>query len=56
MRFLLSRLREPSTYAGIAALLGGFGLTLDAGIIQNVALAGTGLAGLAAAFMPEGKG
>jgi hypothetical protein len=26
MRFMLSRLKEPSTYAGLAAVLAGFGL------------------------------
>jgi hypothetical protein len=53
MKYLIARLREPSTYAGLAALLASFGLSLDAGLVQSIALLGTGLAGVVAAFMPD---
>lgn len=53
MQYILARLREPSTYAGLAAVLAAFGLSLDAGLVQSIALLGTGLAGVLAAFMPD---
>lgn len=53
MQYILARLREPSTYAGIAGVLAAFGLSLDAGLVQSIALLGTGLAGVLAAFMPD---
>lgn len=53
MQYILARLREPSTYAGFAAVLAAFGLSLDAGLVQSIALLGTGLAGVLAAFMPD---
>lgn len=53
MQYLIARLREPSTYAGIAALLASFGLSVDAGLVQSVAMFGTGLAGIAAAVMKD---
>lgn len=53
MTYLLARMREPSTYAGLAAVLAAFGLSLDAGLVQSIALLGTGFAGVLAAFMPD---
>lgn len=55
MAYLISRLREPSTYASLAAVLGALGVSMPAGVVQAVTLAGTGLAGAAAILMPEGK-
>jgi hypothetical protein len=46
MTYLIARFGEGSTYAALAALLAGFGLHLDPGLVQDVTLAGTGLAGL----------
>jgi hypothetical protein len=54
--WLGARLREPSTYAGLAVLLGAFGhFTLPHGAMDNIALIGTGIGGLIAIFLPEGK-
>jgi hypothetical protein len=56
LAYLLARLREPSTYAGLGALLAAVGLHLSAaelGAVVNVAVA---IAGLAAVLVPEQKG
>lgn len=50
---MLNRLREPSTMAGIAVLVGLFGLPAGAPELITQVLAG--LAGLAAILMPERK-
>jgi hypothetical protein len=46
MRYLIARFGEASTYATLTALLAGLGLQLDPGLVQNVTLVCTGLAGL----------
>lgn len=46
MTDLIARFGEGSTYAALAALLAGLGLHLDPGIVQDLTLAGTGIAGL----------
>ena len=46
MNYVLARLAEPSTYASLAAILGGIGYVLPAGVIQNLTLAGMIGAGL----------
>lgn len=48
LRYALARLAEPSTYAGIAAVLAVAGWQLDPGTMQMIVNAGTGLSGLAA--------
>jgi hypothetical protein len=53
MQYLVSRMKEPSTYAGLAALLAAFGLNIDAGILQAVVAILTGLAGLASVLIGE---
>ena len=50
-----ARLKEPSTHAAITALVAAAGLTLDAGLVQNAILALSGVFGLLAIFLPEGK-
>ena len=55
MSYFLARLREPSTYAGIAAMLTAFGVTMEPGLVQNVSVAGIALAGVASAVMAEKK-
>ena len=47
---LVDRLREPSTYAGIAGLLAAFGITLDEDTYQVVCAIVVGFAGLIAMF------
>lgn len=53
--WIAARLKEPSTYAGIAAVTAALGMSLPPGIIQNVTLIGTGIGGLLAFFLPEAK-
>jgi hypothetical protein len=51
LRYAVARGKEPSTYAGLAAVLTVLGFTVDPGTLQNVAGIGTGLSGLAAMFL-----
>ena len=53
MNYLIARFSEGSTYAAVAALLAGFGLQLDPGIVQNIALVGTGITGLLGILLKE---
>jgi hypothetical protein len=53
MQYLISRMKEPSTYAGLAALLAAFGLQVDPGMLQAVVAVLTGLAGLASVLVGE---
>jgi hypothetical protein len=53
LNWVLERLREPSTYAGLAGLALAFGLT-DAQW-DAIATAVAGVAGLAAVFLAEKK-
>jgi hypothetical protein len=54
--YLLARLREPSTYAGLGALLAAFGLHPSAAALGAIVNAAVALAGLAAVLIPEQKG
>ncbi len=54
MTFVLTRLREPSTYAGIAAFLASFGLLGFTEADWNEVFAGVAaVAGLVAVFLGE---
>ncbi len=53
MTYLLARLKEPSTYAGLAAILTAFGVTLAPDLWEAIAATGAGLAGLAAVLLRE---
>jgi hypothetical protein len=53
MKYLINRLKEPSTYAGLAALLAAFGLHVEPGILQAIVAMATGLAGLASILVGE---
>jgi hypothetical protein len=56
MDFLIARLREPSTYAGVAAFVGALAfLPHAADISQSVGIVGTAVAGLLAIWLPETK-
>ena len=50
-----ARLKEPSTYAAITALVMGAGLKIDAGLVQNIVIALSGLIGIVAFVLPEKK-
>jgi hypothetical protein len=52
---LAARLKEPSTHAGLTALIAATGLTLDAGLVQSAVLALSGIFGVLAVLLPEGK-
>ena len=49
----VKRLREPSTYAGLAALLGGFGITHPDSYANSISLIAMGIAGVVAMIMAE---
>ena len=51
----IDRLKEPSTYAGIAALLALFGKHVDADKYQAAVAAGTAVAASLSVFMSEKK-
>lgn len=53
MTYLIDRLREPSSYAGLAALLGIFGLQVAPEAWSMVIQVLTGAAGLAAFFFKD---
>ena len=51
--WLIQRLREPSTYAGLAVLIGTFGVPDATSWAHNLTLVGTGVAGIAAMLLKE---
>lgn len=53
LKNIIARLKEPSTYASLAALLGAAGFSLDPGLLQVISYIGMGLAGLAGILMQE---
>tara|TARA_R100000315_G_C5229114_1_gene140063 strand:+ start:1876 stop:2064 length:189 start_codon:yes stop_codon:yes gene_type:complete len=54
MHAIMSRLKEPSTYAGLAPLLAGFGLFgFDEGAWQSVFVAAAAIAGVVAMIVGE---
>jgi hypothetical protein len=55
MKALFSRLSEPSSWGGIAVLLGLVGVHVSNETFQTIATAGSALAGAAAYFIPEKK-
>ncbi len=50
---MVNRLKEPSTWASVAVLLGVFGVPMAEGTVQLLVQAGTGIAALAGVFMAE---
>jgi hypothetical protein len=55
MKALLTRFKEPSSWAGLSALVAMVGLNVNPGLLQSVTLIGAGLCGVLAFFIPEGK-
>lgn len=53
MQNLLTRLREPSTYAGIAVLLGLFGVQVAPEVMQGAIQAATAVAAFVAILLGE---
>lgn len=54
MNYIIQRLSEPSTYAGIAAILVSSGAVIPSGYVHDVTVAGVVLAGVAAVVIKEG--
>ena len=55
LEFVLDRLREPSTYAGLGAILAAAGVHVDDAVLQTSIQALVALAGLAAVLVSERK-
>ena len=53
LMFLLARLREPSTYAGVGALLAASGVHVDSAVLSAAIQVLISAAGLAAILIPE---
>lgn len=56
MRAFIDRLKEPSSYAALAAVLAMVGVNVDPGLWQYFVAALTGLAGIAGFFAKEKGG
>lgn len=52
---IISRLKEPSTYAGVSSLFALFGVQVSDSKMQGISQALAALAGVAAIFMSEAK-
>ena len=55
LSWLLARLKEPTTYLGITAILSSMGVALDPELAQNIQTTGLGVAGLILFIMREKK-
>jgi hypothetical protein len=53
MKTVFARFKEPSTWAGLAAVLAALGLGLPAELWQQIATTGMAVAGLLAMVLPE---
>jgi hypothetical protein len=53
LSYLIARLKEPSSYAGLASLLGLVGIQLAPEAMQFIIQVMTGIAALIAVFVPD---
>ena len=53
--WLLDRLKEPTTYLGITAMLSAAGYALDPELIKQISAAGVGVSGLILFVLKEKK-
>ena len=53
LHYVIERLREPSTYAGLAGILAALHINLDPGLWQHIVEAALGLSSLAAFLLGE---
>jgi hypothetical protein len=53
MRYIVARLREPSTWAGLAVLCGTLGVVMPPDTWQAITTAGMAVAGLVAGLMAD---
>jgi hypothetical protein len=56
MEYVISRLREPSTYAGMAALVAAFGLAVPTEWVQALSALGVAVGGVLAIVLRERQG
>jgi hypothetical protein len=54
MNYILQRLREPSTYAGIGIALGAVDIDVPSGYLHSAALIGMAVSGLVTVVLKEG--
>lgn len=55
LKSIAARFSEPSSWAGLAGILGMLGVNAPSGVVQAASMIGAGVAGLVAFFVPEGK-
>lgn len=55
LSWILERLKEPTTYLGITAILSSAGIALDPELAQNIQTAGLGVAGIILFVLKEKK-
>lgn len=55
LSWLLDRLKEPTTYLGITAMLSAAGYALDPELIKQISAAGVGVSGLILFVLKEKK-
>ena len=53
VQYILSRLKEPSTWAAIATVAVGLGITIDAELVQAICTAGAAIAAVLAILIKE---
>lgn len=53
LKYFISRGKEPSTYATLAATLGAIGISLSPGLLQSLILVGTAISILLGIILPE---
>ena len=53
VQYVLSRLKEPSTWAAIATVAVGLGITIDAELVQAICTAGAAIAAVLAILIKE---
>jgi hypothetical protein len=53
LAYIVNRMKEPSTYAGLAALLGVVGLKVAPDQLNAIITVLTGIAGAIAVFVPD---
>jgi hypothetical protein len=56
MKYILARLKEPSTFVGLTALLSVAGVTLEPQFTAAIVTVGTTVAGMLLALLPDGSG
>jgi hypothetical protein len=56
MKYIINRLKEPSTWSGLGMLAVSLGLGVPPGTLEAIASIGVGVAGLAAVLLREKTG